>query len=373
MTTTTNPQPAGGLGPAERLAALLRDMPDPTAAGGNARRLEEQLAAAFRSRYAVAVSSGTAALHTALAGYGIGPGDEVLVPGATVVMTVAAVLMTGATPVLVDSTPGLDLDFDDLAAKTTTRSRAIIPVHLAGRPCDLTRLAEFAAGAGLRVIEDACQAQGSRLDGRLLGTFGDAGCFSLKDGKIAWSGEGGYIVTDDGDFAARARSFATHGFLPAPGRPAGSRLGHNYRLAEPLAVIASANLERFDDLLEQRRQQTLLLTRLVADAPGLQTVQPGPREQWNHYGPLFRLTLARPRDFCRRLADLGVANSTGTYGLTTADRLPALADHRLPPCPTARQNCDVTLAVVVHGGHSDEQLRAMARTINEEAHRWPTT
>ncbi|MFE2727130.1 DegT/DnrJ/EryC1/StrS family aminotransferase [Kitasatospora sp. NPDC059327] len=373
MTLTSTEPAAHRQDAADQLAAALRRMPDPTAAAGHTRRLEEQLATVFGARHAVALSSGTAALHTALAGYGIGPGDEVLVPGATVVMTVAAVLMTGATPVLVDSTPVLDLDFDDLAAKTTSRTRAIVPVHLAGRPCDLTRLTEFAARAGLRVIEDACQAQGSRLDGRPVGTFGDVGCFSMKDGKVLWSGEGGYILTDDAEFAARARSFTTHGFLPAPGRPAGSRLGHNYRLAEPLAVIASANLERFDDLLEQRHRQTRLLTDLLTDVRGLRPVQAGPREQWNHYGPLLRLTLARPRDFCRRLAEQGIANSVGTYGLTTADRLPSLAEHSLQPCPTALRSLDETLAVVVHGGHSDEQLRAMARTITQEARRWPST
>ncbi|MGH3869126.1 MAG: DegT/DnrJ/EryC1/StrS family aminotransferase [Pseudonocardiaceae bacterium] len=357
------------VGAAQRLQTLLASLPDPTGAG-QARQLEEDLAHAFGTQHAVAVSSGTAALHTALAAYDIGPGDEVLVPGACVVMTVVAVLEAGATPVLVDSTAAMDIDFDDLEKMPTPRTRAIIPVHLAGRCADLARLAGYAADHGLRLIEDACQAQGTWFDGRLSGTFGDAGCFSMKDGKILWSGEGGYILTDDPDFAARARSFATHGFLPAPGQPPGSRLGRNYRLAEPLAAIAAENLAHFDQLAAHRRRQTELLTAYVADAPGLRVEELSDRHRWNGYAPLLRIELPRPREFCRHLAEAGVANSVGTYGLTTADQLPSLAAHHLRPCPSARASLDVTLAVVINETDSDERLNQMARIITEEARAW---
>jgi dTDP-4-amino-4,6-dideoxygalactose transaminase len=354
---------------ARQLAELMRRLPDP-AGTGHAQQLEQDLARAFGVRHAVAVSSGTAALHTALAAFGIGPGDEVLLPGACVVMTVVAVLEAGAVPVLVDSTPSLDVDFDDLERKTTSHTRAILPVHLAGRCADLARLADYAADRGLRLIEDACQAQGTLFDGRPAGTFGHAGCFSLKDGKILWSGEGGYILTDDADFAARARSFATHGFLPAPGQPPASRLGRNYRLAEPLAVIAHTNLAHFDRLLAHRRHQAGLLTLLLADVPGLRIDEPDERHEWNGYAPLLRIELPRPRDFCRRLTELGVPNSVGTYGLTTADRLRSLKDFRLGACPVARASLDVTLAVVVNETDSDARLHQMAQTITEEARSW---
>ena len=351
-----------------RMAELLDRSPDPVG-DEHARAFETELADRFGTAHAVALSSGTAALHTALAAYGIGDGDEVLVPGACVVMTLVAIRLTGAAPVLVDSAKG-ELDFDDLAAKTTSRTKAVLPVHLAGRCADLARLTAHCADRGLRLIEDACQAQGTRYDGRWAGTFGDAGCFSTKDGKLLWSGEGGYILTDDAGFAARARSFATHGFLPAPGQPAGSRLGHNYRMPEPVAIIARGNLDRFDELPALRRRQTGHLLDAVAHVPGLTPIPPDARHDWNGYAPLLRVELERPREFCARLAAQGVANSVGTYGLTTADRLPSLQSLDLSACPAARADLDTTLAVVVHEGDTEARLDEMARIITEEARQW---
>jgi dTDP-4-amino-4,6-dideoxygalactose transaminase len=368
MTLTTSPAATMRATVLGRMAELLDGSPNSTG-DEHARAFEAELTSRFGTAHAVAVSSGTAALHTALAAYGISEGDEVLVPGACVVMTIAAIRVTGAIPVLVDS-PGGELDFDDLTAKTTARTRAVLPVHLAGRCADLARLTAYCADRGLRLIEDACQAQGTGYDGRWAGTFGDAGCFSTKDGKLLWSGEGGYILTDDAAFAARARSFATHGFLPAPGQPAGSRLGHNYRMPEPVAIIARGNLARFDELLVLRRRQTRYLLDAVADAPGLTPIASDRRHDWNGYAPLLRVDLERPRDFCARLARRGVPNSVGTYGLTTADRLASLKDLALAPCPAARADLDTTLAVVVHEGDTDMRLDEMARIITEEARQW---
>ncbi|MFI0928656.1 DegT/DnrJ/EryC1/StrS family aminotransferase [Streptomyces sp. NPDC021012] len=351
-----------------RMAELLDRSPAPVG-DEHARAFEAELADRFGTAHAVALSSGTAALHTALAAYGIGAGDEVLVPGACVVMTLVAIRLTGAVPVLVDSAAG-ELDFDDLAGKTNPRTKAVLPVHLAGRCADLARLTAYCADRGLRLIEDACQAEGTRYDGRWAGTFGDAGCFSTKDGKLLWSGEGGYILTDDAGFAARARSFATHGFLPAPGQPAGSRLGHNYRMPEPVAIIARGNLARFDELLALRRRQTRHLLDAVAHVPGLTPIPPDARLDWNGYAPLLRVELERPREFCARLAEQGVANSVGTYGLTTADRLPSLQSLGLTACPAARADLDTALAVVVHEGDTEARLDEMARIITEEACQW---
>ncbi|MFF2226981.1 DegT/DnrJ/EryC1/StrS family aminotransferase [Streptomyces globisporus] len=351
-----------------RMAELLDRSPAP-AGDEHARALEAELADRFGAAHAVAVASGTAALHTALAASGIGAGDEVLVPGASVRMTLVAIRLTGAMPVLVDSAAG-ELDFDDLAAKTTARTKAVLPVHLAGRCADLARLTAYCTDRGLRLIEDACQAQGTQYDGRWAGTFADAGCFSTKDGKLLWSGEGGYLLTDDAGLAARARSFATHGFLPAPGQPAGSRLGHNYRMPEPVAIIARGNLARFGELLALRRRQTRHLLDQLTDTPGLTVMPPDARHAWNGYAPLLRLDLDRPREFCARLAERGVPNSVGTYGLTTADLLPALKDLALSACPAARTDLDTTLAVVVHEADTDARLDMMARIITEEARQW---
>jgi perosamine synthetase len=350
---------------------VLDLMPDP-AARAQVSALETELAAEFGTRHAVAVASGTAALHTALAACGIGPGDEVLVAAACVVMTVAAVVHAGAHPVFVDSGPtGIGLDIDDLAAKTTERTRAVIPVHLAGRCGEVGAVAGFAADRGLRLIEDACQAHGSRYRERLVGTLGDVGCFSMKDGKLLWCGEGGYVLTDDPSVAARAAGFRSHWQTSASDVPAGSRLGHNYRLAEPLAALARANLTRLGPAITRRREQTRLLHEAVAGTPGLAPVPAGPDEQPNGYSPLWHLQLPRPREFCARLATRGVPNSVATFGLTTADRHPACAPLRPAPCPNAAAAIDSRLAVIVSGTDTDQRLHDMAATIRAEAKAWP--
>lgn len=351
------------------LADLLAAMPDP-AATGQSIALERELAAALGCRNAVAVSSGTAALHTALVAAGVGPGDEVLVPAVSVVMSVAPVLYTGAQPVFVDCTGDGDLDLRDLASKCGPRARAVLPVYLWGRGGDPAAVTAFARRRGLRVVEDACQAHATLIGGQPLGTFGDLGCFSLKDGKILWSGEGGYILTSDDELAATCRAYRSHWTTPPPGQPPLARLGNNYRLAEPLAVIARANLARFDDLAQQRHAQATRMLAEVAGAPGLTEVVPGPGEAWNRYSPLWRISLPDPRGFCRRLADHGVPNSVGTFGLVSCDQRPMFAACGPALCPTAAHVVDTTLAVVLTARDDDARISALAQTIIREARRW---
>ncbi len=181
----------------------------------------------------------------------------------------------------VDCTGSGDIDLCDLAAKCGPRTRAVLPVYLWGRGGDPAALTAFARKRGLRVVEDACQAHATLAGGRPLGTFGDLGCFSLKDGKILWSGEGGYILTSDDELAATCRAYCSHWMTPPPGQAPLARLGNNYRLAEPLAAIARANLARFGDLARQRHAQATRMLTAVAPAPGLTEVVPHAGEAWN--------------------------------------------------------------------------------------------
>jgi dTDP-4-amino-4,6-dideoxygalactose transaminase len=344
-------------------------MPDP-AASTQSMALERELAAALGARHAVAVSSGTAALHTALVAAGVGSGDEVLVPAVSVVMSVAPILYAGARPVFVDCTDDGYLDLRDLAAKCGPRARAVLPVYLWGRCGDPAAVTAFARDRGLRVVEDACQAHATMIGGQPAGTFGDLGCFSLKDGKILWSGEGGYILTSDDELAATCRAYRSHWTTPPPGQPPLTRLGNNYRLAEPLAVIARANLARFDDLARQRHAQATRMLAEVAGTPGLTEVVPGPGEAWNRYSPLWRINLPDPRGFCRRLADRGVPNSVGTFGLVSCDQRPMFAGYGPAPCPTAAHVVDTTLAVALTAHDDDARISTLAQTIIREARRW---
>ena len=353
--------------PLAELSGLLQQMPRPAGSEYIA-ALERDLSAAFGVRHAVAVASGTAALHTALHCLGVGTGDEVLVPALSVVMSVAPIIHAGGRPVFVDCDPGgTDLDYDDLAGKTTPAARVILPVHLWGRPGDPARLASAAASHGLAVVEDACQAQGSRAGGSFAGTNGDVGCFSLKDGKVLWAGEGGYLLTDRDDIAGRARALRAHHQPPYDGPSA--EVG-NYRLAEPLAVIARANLAWFDDLLDRRRRQAHLLADRLADTPGISVSSIDDTTSWNGYSFLATVGLNQPRAFCEHLARLGVPNSVGTFGLIPADRRPELARHATTPCPNAAAVIDRTLAVVLTGHDNEQRITDYAETISREARQW---
>jgi len=367
----TPPQAPGGAQLlADQVAAVLEQMPDPSG-GPCAGQLEQALAEAFGVPHAVALASGTAALHAALDACGIGPGDEVLVPGLTVIMTVAPVVALGATPVFVDSDPAtLDLDYEDAAAKVTSRTRAIMPVHLWGRMGEPAALSRFASGHGLAVVEDAAQAAGSTRDGQKVGTAGTIGCFSMKDGKILWSGEGGFLLTARRELAEHAAAFRGHWQQPPPGEAPQSRLATSSRLAAPLAVIALANLQRFPALLEQRRAQTRTLLHALEPAPGLRALTPAPGEEWNCFAPLLHINLPHPRAFAEHLAQQGVPNSAGSFRLVPCDTRPMFTRPDRAPCRGAAQILDHTLAVILTEHDTEAALDRYAAVIAREARAW---
>ncbi|WP_316527571.1 DegT/DnrJ/EryC1/StrS family aminotransferase [Kitasatospora brasiliensis] len=349
------------------MAGAIARMPDPTGYREVA-ALETDLAAAFGARRAVAVSSGTAAITTALAACGVGADDEVLVPAVTVVMTVVA---AGARPVFVETTAdGRSMDLADLAAKTGPDTKAVVAVHLAGRTDGIHDLVAYTRTAGLRLIEDACQAQGTTTGGRHAGTIGDIGCFSLKDGKIISCGEGGYLLTDDDALADRAAAHRTHWQTSAPGTPAGSRLGVNHRLAEPLAALARHHLAHFPEALALRRRQAAALHHAVDDTPGVVPLAAAGGETPNGYSALWRLTLPGPREFSARLARLGVPNSTGTHHLTAAHLHPACSGYATGDLPRAQATVDTLLAVPFTAHDSERDIEQRALTIRQEAASW---
>lgn len=354
---------------AEQVAVVLSQMPDPSG-GPAAGQLERDLAETFGVSHAVAVSSGTAALQAAFAACGIGPGDEVLVPALSVVMTVAPLAALGATPVFVDSHPAtLDLDYDDAAGKVTPRTRAIVPVHLWGRMGDPAALTAFASAHDLVVIEDAAQAAGTTRDGRRAGTIGTIGCFSMKDGKILWSGEGGFLLTARGDLAEHAAAFRSH-WQPAPaGQQPLSRLATNSRLAAPLAAIALANVYRIEELVAVRRAQTRRLLHAVGQQCSLTALEPAAGEDWNGFAPLLHVDLPRARAFAEHLAQQGVPNSTGTFRLVPCDTRP-MFPQLATPCHGAARILDHTLAVLLTERDTDADVEHYAAVIAREANTW---
>lgn len=228
---------------------------------------EEELASFFARKHALLVNSGTNALIAALVGLGVGPGDEVIVPAYTYIATPGAVLAAGATPVIANVDASLTMDPEDAARKITERTKAILPVHMNGLPCQMDALTDLARARGLFIVEDCCQAIGGSFRGRLLGTFGDAGCFSFNHYKILSCGEGGALITDER--RVFERSFITHDmgvnfteYLAGLSEPV--FLGHSMRTSEISGVLLRTQLRRLDGVLADLRARKAVLEEELA-------------------------------------------------------------------------------------------------------------
>lgn len=220
-------------------------------------------------KHAVAVSNGTVALHLALVLFDIGPGDEVIVPTLTFVATANAVHYTGATPVFVDSDPDTwTIDPDLIEAKITSRTRAIIPVHLYGHPANMEPIMKLAAKYDLAVIEDAAEAHGAEYRGRRVGGVGHVGCFSFYGNKVITTGEGGMLTTNDTSLAEKARILKDHG-MSKEVRYWHSVVGYNYRMTNIQAAIGLAQLERADGIMGRKLEIAQLYHAKLADCPGI--------------------------------------------------------------------------------------------------------
>lgn len=242
-------------------------------------RFEAELARFCEARHAVATANGTVALHLALAVLGIGAGDEVLVPDLTFVATANAVRYTGATPVLVEvdrRTWGIDPEA--ARRRLTRRTRAILPVHLYGRPVDLDPLFELAGEHGLEVIEDAAEAHGARYKGRRVGALGRIGAFSFYGNKIFTTGEGGALVTNDARLAERAVFLRDHAMDPHR-RYYHPEIGFNYRMTNIQAALGCSQLEHAAEILGRRQAVARAYDAGLAGIPGLVWPVPMPWEE----------------------------------------------------------------------------------------------
>jgi perosamine synthetase len=237
-------------------------------------RLEEGMAARVGRKYGIAVCNGSAALEAAVAALGIGAGDEVILPSFTIISCAAAIVRAGAIPVVVDSDPRTwNMDVNRIADHITSRTRAIMVVHIYGLPVDMDPILELAAKHGLKVIEDAAEMHGQTYKGRPCGSFGDVSTFSFYPNKHVTTGEGGMLVTDDAALAACCRSLRNLCFEPAR-RFVHEELGWNYRMSNMQAALGVAQLERLDDFVAIKRQIGRQYTELLKGVPGLELPLP---------------------------------------------------------------------------------------------------
>jgi len=241
--------------------------------GEEVRKFEEAFAEAHDSRFGLAVSSGTTALEAGLTALNLEPGDEVLVPSYTFVATATAVIVSSGTPVFVDvSLDTLNIDLAHAERCITPRTRAIVPVHFAGLPCDMEAVNAFAAKHNLRVVEDAAHAHGARWDGKGVGSHGDIAGFSFQASKNMTGGEGGIVLTDDE--ALFTQVVSRHSYGQRPGHPWYSHhvVSTNLRMTEWQGAILRSQLERMPGQNRRRLENARLLDQAIASLPGLSLI-----------------------------------------------------------------------------------------------------
>ena len=240
-----------------------------SSSGAYIHRFQDGFAAFIGRQRGVAVSNCTAALQLALTALGIGPGDEVILPDLTFAATINAVIHCGATPVIVDIDPVTwGLSRETVLPALSQRSRAILPVHLYGRPVDMTSILALAEERGLHVIEDCAEAIGARHRGRLAGGFGSVSCFSFFANKTITTGEGGMCLTDSPSLADRLAELRDHG-MSRSRRYWHERVGFNFRMTNPQAAIGLAQLGRIESIMARNRRLESLYREHLGEIPGV--------------------------------------------------------------------------------------------------------
>ena len=325
-------------------------------------RFEEQISALHGVRHAIGVASGTDALLLGLLGAGVRPGDEVITTPFTFVATAEVIVHAGARPVFVDIDEAtFNLDPAQIEARITGRTRAIIPVHLYGLPCDMDAIGRIAARHRLKVVEDCAQATGSRWKGRLVGSLGDAGAFSFFPTKnLGAIGDGGLVLTDDDAIAERVRMLRGHG---AKVRDHYELLGYNSRLDSLQAAVLSVKLPLLETWIGQRRENASLYRELLGGVEeiALPVETEGALHSYNQFS-----ILADRRDQLRaHLAGRGVP--TMVYYPKALHQQPIFAalGYASGEFPVTEKIQDEVLSLPIFPGLSAEQIATVAAGIKE--------
>jgi perosamine synthetase len=358
MQTTKNiPMAAPILGDTE--AILVNDVlrSGKLAQGATVEEFERCFARYTGTRYAVAVNSGTAALHVALLAAGIGPGDEVITTPFTFVATANAILFCGARPVFADIEPEtFNISPEAIKQKITAKTRAVIVVHLYGQPCDMDAITELCRDNHLDLIEDACQAHGAEYRGRKAGSFG-IGCFSFYPTKNMTTGEGGMITTDDAGLVETMRMLRSHGQRK---RYVFEILGFNYRMTEMAAAIGIAQLARLDTFNLKRVSHALYLSHYLNMArENLPIVAPNRSHVFHQY----TIRSERRDQLAAYLASQGVG--IGIYYPVPLHKQPlyvGLGYH--DSLPVAEQAAREVLSLPVHPSLTEDDIERIIEVAN---------
>ncbi len=329
--------------------------------GAQLNAFEDAFATSVDTSHAVGCNSGTDALILALRALEIGPGDEVITCSFSFFATAEAISAVGATPVFVDVDPATYLiDLDRIEAAITPATKALMPVHLFGRPVDMTRLMGIAEAHRLNVVEDCAQATGARWNGQPVGSFGDVGCFSFFPTKnLGAAGDGGAATTNDAGLAQTMRELAVHGM---PKRYLHTALGYNSRLDAIQAAVLNVKLPHLADWVRRRSAIAARYREQLAGLQGLSLPSDEPGHSWNQ----FVVRINSDRDaFKQILQDSGI--STIIYYPIPIHSQPAYAHLRQQtgPLPITEQLCQQVLSLPIFPELTDQQQQTVIETLRK--------
>ena len=352
----------------EEVAAVVRvlrngPLTNALGAGPMVTQFETSFAAFAGVKHAIAVNTGTAALHSAIVGAGVKAGDEVVLPSFTFVATAEAVVMAGGKPVFADIDPETyNISPAAIAKAITNKTKAIVPVDLYGFSADIKPIREIAAEHDLAVVEDAAQAHGATYDWKPAGFFADAACWSLYASKNMTTGEGGVITTDNDNMAETMRLVRTHG---EKAKYASLMLGYNYRMTEIQAAIGSVQLEKLPAFVAKRRSNARKLTNLLAETEELRLPYESEARQHSWYLYTVGLKHATENDRNKIAAELKKKDiGAEVYYANPVHLMPYYREtfgaRKLPETEKASKR---VFSLPVHPGVSDEQIDYMGETL----------
>jgi len=332
-------------------------------AGPMVSRFEKAYAEFVKAKHAIAVNSGTAALHLAVAAAGVKPGDEVIVPSFTFVATAEVIAALRAKPVFVDINPKTyNIYAEEIEKAITKKTKAIVPVDLYGLPSDMKPIKEVADKHGLKIIEDAAQAHGASYMGKPPGTFADAACWSFYASKNMTTGEGGMITTNDDELANKIRLMRSHGEVE---KYMSVMLGYNYRMPEIEAAIGYVQLKRLPEFLEKRRKNANKLKEKLEKAEKLQL--PDEPKGYKHSWYLFtvRLNKAKRAKRDKLVAELkrkGIGAEV--YYSNPVHLMPFYKKFVRQRLPQTEKAAEQVFSLPVHPGVTSEQLDFIGETVH---------
>ncbi|MBW4546700.1 MAG: DegT/DnrJ/EryC1/StrS family aminotransferase [Symplocastrum torsivum CPER-KK1] len=330
---------------------------------------EQQLAVRVQRQYGIAVSNGSVALDAAVTALGIGQGDEVILPTFTIISCAAAIVRTGAIPVVVDCDPDTwNMDVSQIEAKITSRTKAIMVVHIYGLPVDMESVLTLADKYGLQIIEDAAEMHGQTYKGRPCGSFGALSIFSFYPNKHVTTGEGGMIVTDDEQLAERCCSLRNLCFQPQ-NRFVHEELGWNFRMSNLQAALGVAQLERLDEFVARKRRMGQLYTELLSDIPGLQLPVPQTDYAANIYW-VYGIVLKdevpfEAKEAMRRLSPYKIGTRSFFWPMHEQPVLRNMGLFNQESCPVAERIARRGFYIPSGLALSDEQIEQVAQAVLE--------